>query len=81
MPDSKSDHVMKKAKVSTGSDKREKEQEKFYILERLSLDYATIDARRLRFLEYPQASAAEQRALASLTPTACLSSLFFLLSS
>jgi hypothetical protein len=31
MPDSKSDHVMKKAKVSTGSDKREKEQEKFYI--------------------------------------------------
>ena len=36
----------------------EEEQEEFYRLERPSLDYATSDARRLRFLEYPQTVAA-----------------------
>ena len=34
------------------------EEEEFYKLERPSLDYATSDARRLRFLEYPQTVAA-----------------------
>ncbi len=30
MPDSKSDHVMKKAKVSTGSDKRERKSKRSF---------------------------------------------------
>ena len=57
------------------------EEEEFYKLYIPSLDYATSDARRLRFLEYPESAAVEQRSLASFTPTLRCSSLFFLPSS
>ena len=45
-----------------------------------SLDNAIYDASRVRSLEYPESSAAEQRSLAGFTPTLCCSLLFFLLS-
>ena len=60
---------------------KEEEEEDFYRLYIPSLDYATSDAVRIRFLEYPESAAVEQRSLAGFSPTLRCSSLFFLPSS
>ncbi len=60
---------------------QEEEEEGFYKLESPSLDYLAYDAVRLRFLEYPKVTAAEQRSLASFSPTVRPVLLFFVLSS